>query len=66
MTIRYSTKMGYTAMPDEKFKGTVLEAKAHAMAKMNGDVYTFSIEDKKNKIVFHYGYTGVSLGSTRV
>ena len=66
MTIRYSTKMGHTAMPDEKFEGTVLEAKAHAMVNMNGEVYTFSIEDKKNKIVFHYGYTGVSLGSNRV
>jgi hypothetical protein len=65
MTIRYSTKMGYTAMPDEKFKGTVLEAKAHALAKMNGDVYTISIEDKKNKMIFHYGYTGVSLGSNK-
>jgi hypothetical protein len=33
---------------------------------MDGDVYTISIEDKKNKMVFHYGYTGVSLGSNRV
>ncbi len=66
MTIRYTTKMGYKAMPDEKFSGTVLEAKAHAMEKMNGDTYTISIEDKKNKMVFHYGYTGVNLGSNRV
>jgi hypothetical protein len=58
--------MGYAAMPDEKFKGTVLESKAHAMKKMNNDVYTISIEDKKNKMVFHYGYTGVSCGSNRV
>jgi hypothetical protein len=57
--------MGYTAMPDKKFKGTVMEAKAHAMQSMNDDVYTFSIEDKKNKIVFHYGYTGVSLGQNK-
>ena len=53
-------------MPDEKFKGTVLEAKAHAMGKMNDDTYTISIEDKKNKIVFNYGYTGVSLGQNKV
>ena len=66
MTIRYSTKMGHTAMSDEKFKGTVLEAKAHALKKMNGDVYTISIEDKKNKTVFHYGYTGVSCGQNRL
>jgi len=58
--------MGYKAMPDEKFKGTVLEAKAHAMGKMNDDTYTISIEDKKNKIVFNYGYTGVSLGQNKV
>ena len=63
--IRYSTKMGITAMPDEKFKGTVLEAKAHAMSKMNGDTYTISIEDKVNKIIFHYGHTGVFIGQNR-
>jgi hypothetical protein len=57
--------MGMTAMPDEKFKGTVLEAKAHAMSKMNGDTYTISIEDKANKTIFHYGYTGVTLGQNR-
>jgi len=65
MTIRYSTKMGFTAMPDEKFKGTVMEAKEYALGKKNDDVYTISIEDKKNKIVFHYGYTGVSLGQNK-
>lgn len=63
MTIRYSTKMGMTAMPDEKFNGTVLEAKAHALSKMNDEVYTISVEDRKNRMVFHYGYTGVGLGS---
>lgn len=57
--------MGLAAMSDEKFIGTVLEAKAYALRMMSGDVYTISIEDKTNKRVFHYGYTGVDMGQNR-
>ena len=66
MKINYTTKMGMTAKPSEKFEGTVLEAKAYALANMNGDTYTVSIIDEKNKMAFHYGYTGVSCGSNRI
>ena len=65
-TIRYTTKMGYTAMPDLKFTGTVLEAKAQALSNMNADTYTISIEDKASNTIYHYGCTGVNLGTDRI
>lgn len=65
-TINYTTKMGMTAKKSEKFNGTVLEAKAHALANMNGDTYTVTVIDEANKMAFHYGHTGVSCGSNRI